>query len=229
MSLTLYYHPFSSYCWKALMALHENNVPFTARTIDLSNEKEAAELKALWPIRKFPVLQDASRNHIVPESSIIIEYVDLHYPGKVPLLPADRDLARQTRMRDRFFDFYVMDQASKVITDHFRPAGKNDSHGVEQARKVLATSYDMIEKDMANKTWAMGDSFTMADIAASPALFYADLVEPLVSRHKNAAAYLDRLMKRPVFIKVLKDALAVLPQGFPYEAQFKASVQRLAA
>lgn len=229
MSLTLYYHPFSSYCWKALLALHENNVPFTARTIDLSNEKEAAELKALWPIGKFPVLQDSSRNHIVPESSIIIEYVDQHYPGKAPLIPADRELARQTRMRDRFFDFYVMDQASKIITDHFRPAGKNDPHGVEMAGKTLAKAYDVIEKDMANKTWAMGDSFTLADIAASPALFYADLVEPLASRHKNAAAYLDRLKTRPAFIKVLKDALAVLPPGFPYESQFKASVQRLTA
>jgi glutathione S-transferase len=229
MSLTLYYHPFSSYCWKALLALHENNVPFTARTIDLWNEQEAAELKALWPIGKFPVLLDSSRNHTVPESSIIIEYVDQHYPGKAPLLPSDRDLARQARMRDRFFDFYVMDQTAKIITDNFRPAGRNDPHGVELARMALATAYDMIEKDMANKTWAMGDIFTMADIAASPALFYADLVEPLASRHKNASAYLERLMKRPAFIKVLKDALAVLPPGFPYDSQFKASVQRLAA
>jgi glutathione S-transferase len=100
---------------------------------------------------------------------------------------------------------------------------------VELARKVLATAYDMIEKDMAHKTWAVGDIFTMADIAASPALFYADLVEPLASRHKNAAAYLDRLMKRPAFIKVLKEALAALPHGFPYDSQFKASVQRVAA
>jgi glutathione S-transferase len=229
VSLTLYYHPFSSYCWKALLALHENNVPFTARTIDLWNEKDAAELKALWPIGKFPVLQDSSRNHTVPESSIIIEYVDQHYPGKAPLIPFDRELSRQTRMRDRFFDFYVMDPMSKIVTDHFRPAGKNDPHGVELARKVLATAYDMIEKDMAHTTWAMGDIFTMADISASPALFYADLVEPLASRHKNAAAYLDRLMRRPAFIKVLKDALAVLPPGFPYDSQFKASVQRLAA
>lgn len=229
MSLTLYYHPFASYCWKALLALHENNVPFTARSIDLFNEKDAAELKALWPIGRFPVLHDSSRNHTVPESSIIIEYVDQHHPGKAPLIPADRELARQTRMLDRFFDFYVMDPMSKIITDNFRPAGKNDPHGVEQARKLLATAYDMVDKDMASKTWAMGDVFTLADISASPALFYADLVEPLAARHKNAAAYLDRLMKRPAFIRVLKDALAVLPSGFPYSSQFKASLQRLAA
>jgi glutathione S-transferase len=229
VALTLYHHPFSSYCWKALLALHENEVPFTARTIDLSNEKEAGELKGLWPIGKFPVLQDSSRHQTVPESSIIIEYVDQHYPGKAPLIPSDRELARQVRLRDRFFDFYVMDPMAKIVTDNFRPAGRNDLHGVEQARKTLATAYDMIDQEMAGKTWAMGDLFTMADISASPALFYADLVEPLAPRHKNAAAYLDRLMKRPAFIKVLKEALSVLPPGFPYNSQFKASLQRLAA
>jgi hypothetical protein len=44
MSLTLYLHPLSSFCWKTLVALYENDTPFTPVTVDLSNETERAAL-----------------------------------------------------------------------------------------------------------------------------------------------------------------------------------------
>ena len=115
----------------------------------------------------------------MPESSIIIEYLDQHYPGRVRLIPPDPDLARETRFRDRFYDLYVHEPMQKIVTDKLRPAGKNDPHGVETARALLRTSLGMVDQDMAAKTWAMGEAFTMADCAASPALFYADKVMPL--------------------------------------------------
>jgi glutathione S-transferase len=224
MSLTLYYHPFSSYCWKALLALHENGTAFTPRTINLFDEKEAAELKALWPIGKFPVLKDDKRHHVLPESTIIIEYLDQHYPGKAPLIPKDADKAREVRMWDRFFDFYIMDQGSKSVADVFPIFG--NPAAVDEAKKRLAAAYGMVERAMAKKTWVTGETFTMADIAASPALFYADLFVPIPHDHKNTMAYLDRLMRRPVMTRVLKDALAVVPP-FPWEKAFRDSVKRL--
>ena len=134
MSLTLYFHPFSSYCQKALIALYENETPFAPRHINLGDPADAAALKALWGARKFPVLRDEARAETIPESSIIIEYLAQHYPGPSKLIPADGDAARRVRLMDRFFDFYVSDQVTKVVTDTFRPAGKNDALGVEQAR-----------------------------------------------------------------------------------------------
>ena len=124
------------------------------------------------------MLRDEARDRTVPESSIIIEYLAQHYPGKSQLVPADADLARQTRLRDRFFDLYVNVPMQKVVTDKLRPAGKNDPYGVEEAKKLLQTAVGMIDQDMATKTWAMGDAFTMADCAAAPALFYANMVMP---------------------------------------------------
>jgi len=206
MSLKLYYHPLASFCWKALIALYENDTPFGPHIVDLMDLASAAAFKQMWPIGKFPVLRDEARDRIIPESSIIIEYLGQHHPGRTQLVPADADLARQVRLRDRFYDLYVHQPMQKVITDKLRPAGKNDPYGVEQARAMLETSLGMIERDMAAKTWAMGEPFTMADCAAAPALFYADKVMPFAETHKNAAAYLGRLKQRPPFARVLEEA-----------------------
>jgi glutathione S-transferase len=215
MSLRLYFHPLSSYCQKALVALYENDTPFEPVVVDLSNPEQRAELEKLWPLAKFPVLRDTTRDRTVPEASIIIEYLAQHYPGKTALVPSDPDLARQMRLRDRFFDLYVDDPVGKIVTDRLRPPGKNDPHGVELAKKTLQTAYGMIEQDLANKTWVMGDAFTMADCAAAPALFYANMLLPFGEAHRNVAAYLNRLTERPSFARALAEAkphLALMPK-----------------
>ncbi len=206
MALTLYYHPLASFCWKALIALYENDTPFEPHIVDLTDEASAAAFKKVWPIGKFPVLRDGARNRTIPELSIIIEYLAQHYPGKTALLPADTDLVRQARFRDRFYDLYVHEPMQKIVTDKLRPTGRNDPHGVEQARVLLQTSLGMIDRDMASRTWAVGEAFTIADCAAAPALFYADKVMPFAETHRNAAAYLGRLMQRPSFGRVLEEA-----------------------
>ena len=206
MSLTLYFHPLSSFCQKALIAFYENNIPFTPHMVNLLDEASATAFKKIWPIGRFPVLRDEARDRTVPESSIIIEYLAQHYPGRTQLVPANGDAARQMRLRDRFFDLYVNVPVGKVVTDRLRPPGRNDSHGVEEAKALLRTSLGMIEQEMAKKTWAMGDSFTMADCAAAPALFYADKVIPFGETHRNAAAYLARLMARPSYARALEEA-----------------------
>ena len=123
MSLTLHFHPLSSFCWKALIALYENGVPFTPNLVDLGNPAERAALLKLWPIGKFPVLQDDARDEIVPESSVVIEYLDCHYPGAARLIPADSGRALQTRLRDRFYDLYVHLPMQKIMGDRLRPEG----------------------------------------------------------------------------------------------------------
>jgi glutathione S-transferase len=206
MSLTLYLHPLSSYCQKVLVALYENDTPFTPQLVNLGDEASSAELKRLWPIRKFPVLRDDAREQTVPESSIIIEYLDRHYPGRTRLVPADGDLAWQTRLRDRFYDLHVHDHMQKIIGDRLRPADKKDPHGVELAKARLTTAYDMIDREMKMRKWAMGDAFTIADCSAAPALYYANLALPFGDTHKNVAAYFDRLMERPSFARAVKEA-----------------------
>jgi glutathione S-transferase len=215
MSLTLHYHPLSSFCWKALIALYENDTSFEPRLVDLGNETERAALLKLWPIGKFPVLRDDAKDRTIPESSIIIEYLDNHYPGRTRFIPADPKLALQTRLRDRFYDLYVHLSVQKIVGDRLRLEGKKDPHGVEEAKARIQSCYGMIDKEVAAKTWAMGEAFSLADCAASPALFYASKVVPFGDTHKNVTAYFDRLKARPSFARVIKEAepyFAMFPQ-----------------
>jgi glutathione S-transferase len=190
MPLELYFHPLASFCQKALIAFYENDIPFEPHIVDLADATSSAEFKAVWPIGRFPVLRDTAKDRTIPESSIIIEYLDLHYPGRTRLVPADVELAWQTRLRDRFYDFYVHEPMQKIVADRLRPAGGKDPHGVTQAKPMIETAYRMIEQEMATKTWAMGDAFSMADCAAAPALFYANLVMPFGVTHKERGGLL---------------------------------------
>lgn len=206
MSLTLHFHPLSSFCWKVLIALYENDIPFTANQVDLGNPAERAAFLKLWPVGKFPVLTDAARGETVPESSIIIEYLDQHFPGRTRFIPEDPDLALKTRLRDRFFDLYVHLPMQEIVGDRLRPQDKKDPFGVEAARARTRRSYEMIEQQMVRGPFAMGETFTLADCSALPALFYGNKVEPFAAEHRNIAAYFERLKSRPSVARVLKEA-----------------------
>jgi glutathione S-transferase len=82
MSLKLYFHPLSSFCQKALIALYENDTAFETHIVDLGSEPSRSDFLKIWPIGKFPVLRDDARDRTIPESTIIIEYLAQHYPGR---------------------------------------------------------------------------------------------------------------------------------------------------
>jgi glutathione S-transferase len=205
MSLTLYLHPLSSYCHKALIAFYENDIAFTPHIVDLGNDESRAAFKKIWPVGKFPVLHDGNR--VVPESTSIIEYLARHYPGPVKLVPENAEAALYARALDRFYDLHVHTHMQKIIVDRIRPADAKDPYGVEQALAAVNTALAIAEKDMGARTWAAGDDFTMADCAAAPPLFYLDrAVAPLAGAYPNLAAYLGRLKQRPSYARALKEA-----------------------
>ena len=221
MSLRLYFHPLSSFCQKALVALYENDTPFDRRIVDLGDETSRAAFLAVWPIGKFPVLRDEGRDRTIPESSIIIEYLHAHYPGRTKLLPDDADGALQVRLWDRFYDQHVMEPMQLIVANRLRPDGRKDPFGVEKAKARLQTAYAVIEREMATRTWAAGEAFSMADCAAAPALFYADKVMPFGDAHANMARYFARLRQRPSYARALAEAEPYF-HLFPDEPEAKA-------
>lgn len=202
--MKLYAHPFSSYCQKALIALYENGTPFEWGLLSPENELALAEHAALWPLRRMPVLVDAGRTVI--ESSLIVEYLDLHHPGPVRLLPQDPHDALEVRSLDRCFDNYVMTPMQKIVLDQIRPTEHRDPYGVAEARRLLDTSYAWLEGRLAGRTWAAGDAFGLVDCAAAPALFYADWVHPIGAEHRVLRAYRQRLLARPSFARAVDEA-----------------------
>jgi len=206
MPYTLYYHPLSSYCQKVVVALYESGTPFTPKLVNLGDAADRAAFVKLWPIGKFPVLRDEDRGLTIPESTIIIEHLAQNHSTAAALVPSDPGLALRVRAQDRFFDLHLHNQMQAIVGDRLRPADSKDPLGVAQARAKLGTAYDVIERDMASKTWAVGENFTMADCAAAPALFYANLVQPFGATHPHLAGYFARLSERPSFKRVVEEA-----------------------
>lgn len=215
MSLILYYHPLASYCHKVLIPLYENGTVFTPEIVDLMDAESSAELFAIWPVGKFPVIRDTDRNVVVPETSIIIEYLDQFHAGPVRFIPEDINAARDVRLWDRFFDLYVSTPMQKIVADRLRAQDTTDDYGVIEARVNLDGAYDMLETQLAGKQWAAGDNFSMADCSAAPALFYAECVHPFTPKYPVMAAYFDRLMSRPSVMRVLEEAKPYF-QYFPF-------------
>jgi glutathione S-transferase len=207
MTLKLYFHPFSSYCQKALIALYERGVPFEPVEIDLSDAAQKAALEALWPLGKFPVLRDEAAGVTVPEASLIVEYLDGAHPGPPPLVPDEPEAALAVRLWDRFFDNVVETPMQGIVADHFRPDGARDAYGVEQRKAQLAKAWAILDRHLAEtgEDWAAGPDFSLADCAAAPALFYAAMLVPFDDR-PALAAYYGRLRARPAFARAVDEA-----------------------
>lgn len=206
MALTLYLHPLSSYCHKVLIALYENQTPFQPHLVDLGDRDARAAFTALWPTAKIPLLRDEVAARTLPETSIIIEYLDRHYPGAQPLLPVDEAARLEARLWDRLFDNYVMTPMQKFVASRMGPASEDKERVVAEATATLKMSYDMIDRHMADQPWAAGESFSIADCAAAPALFYASIAVPLPASHRHLAAYFERLMSRASVKRVIVEA-----------------------
>ena len=221
MSLQLLYHPLASYCWKVLIALYELEAPFEAKVVDLSDSRQGEELKSFWPVGKFPVLRDFGRDQVIPESSIIVEYLDQHYARARPLIPRDPAAALQTRLWERFFDCYIHTPLQKIVGNSLRAEGQHDLHGVTEARALLHTAYAMLDKHLGATGWAAGPEFGMADCAAVPALFYAGTLESFVERYPRVNAYFERLAARASVVRTIKEAQPHFPL-YPYRASIPA-------
>jgi glutathione S-transferase len=211
MTYRLFAHPFSSYCWKVLIALREKALPFEIVAID--NEAGQAELRKYWPLGKFPVLVEDRDEGGAPtfESTTIIEYLDLRHREPAPLLPANAVDALDVRFMDRIFDNHVMTPMQAIVNEYLIDARQPDPARIAKAAQALDDIYAWLDVRLAERTWACTPGFTLADCAAAPALFYADWVRPIPDSCANLQAYRARLLERPSVARCVEDARPFRP------------------
>lgn len=216
MTLTIHEHPFASYCWKALIALDELELPF--ERVFVGGEEDRAKLAELWPMGGIPVLVDDEAGVTLPEATVIVEYLD-ELAGGGRLIPADSTVAIDVRLWDRIFDGYVMTPMQKIVLDSLRPEGSNDLVGVEEARAELDRAYEMLNDRLPADSWAAGDDFTLADCSAAPSLFYARVVHRWdEAKFSTLTDYYRRLESRPSVAKVIdegREFRSVFPLPWP--------------
>ena len=209
MPLVLYGHLFSSYTQKVLVALYENGTSFEFRSLEPDTPQHTAEWLRRWPLRKFPLLVDGDRS--VVETSIIIEYLQLQYPGPVQLIPADPMAALEVRFVDRCFDLHVMNAAQHAVDGALTGDPVKRKDGLALSVQKLELAYAWLEGHLKGKVWATGAEFTLADCAAAPALFYADWTHQISDAYPTLRAYRTRLLARPSFARAVDDARQFRP------------------
>ncbi len=198
--MKLYYSPLSTFSHKAMLAFYEKGIAFTPEIVDLGSPEARAAYEKVNATGKVPflLLDDGWQ---VPESTSIIEYLEEEFPDTPRLIPAaGRGTARQVRFMDRLADLYFNEPIIELTLQQigFRP---QDAARAERARKYVQLTYSHWNKRLATQPWLCGDSFTMADCAAVPALFYAQTVAPFAS-HANVAAYWQRASARPSYARI---------------------------
>jgi len=202
VTLALYGHPFSSYTWKALIALYANETPFEFREVGPEHPEHVEIVQSAGPLGKFPVLADGE--HLVFETSPIIEYLDAHYPGDHRFVPSDTDAGIVVRMLDRVFDHYVMNVAQIVVDEHIRSGTAADPARCEEARAKLRRVYDWLENWLQSSP--QREQITLVECAAAPALFYADWIEEIGDARPRLKAWRTHLLSTPAVARCVDDA-----------------------
>lgn len=213
--LQLFGHPFSSYTWKALIPLWADDTPFTFRPLGPGEDANNAELAERWPFGQFPLLVDGDRT--IVEATCIIDHLYAHHRGPNDWIP-DGDAGRHARFLDRFFDLRIMDRMQVSVANALRPEEHRDPYGVERSLEQLRKGYDWLEANLGDRPWAIGDTFTMADCAAAPSLFYADWVDEIGPTRPRLQAYRARLLAHPAVARAVEGARpyrAYFPLGAP--------------
>ena len=101
--MELFYHPLSRYSQKVLLALYEKQANFYPRIIELADPFSRKEFCQFYPPGKVPLLKTKT-GELIPESSIIIEYIDTEFSTGTRLLPREHRIALDTRLQDRLID-----------------------------------------------------------------------------------------------------------------------------
>ncbi len=214
--IELFGHPFSSYTWKALIALRELGVPFEFRIINADHPDNAERLRSISPMGKFPALIDAGV--AIFEATIIIEYLEQIFPGRAGLIPSDPSLALEVRMLDRFFDNYVMTPMQQIVADFIRAPAFRDPQTVAHANEMLDRAYAWLDGRLSRSEFVCGRAFTLADCAAAPALFYSDWVREIGAEFASLRAYRGRMVARPSVTQCIEEARpfrSFFPPGAP--------------
>lgn len=197
-SFSLYYNPLCPYSQKVIVAMHEKGIDFEPKVVDLSDRKQAEHFRDMYPMGKIPLVV-LNHGPLIPESSIIIEYLDSL--GGERLISADSDVARKVRFKDRVFDLYLIEAAQALRDDNASKARK------AEAKRHIDATYDFMNNEIHAQQWMNGDDFSMSDCAAAAALGFAKTVAPF-DDYKYIIEYEKRLADRPSVKKMREEAAA---------------------
>ena len=208
--VTLYGINLSTFTRKVRLALLEKGIPHRLEVAPMGSPK----VKALHPLGKIPVIED--QGIAVPDSSVIIAYLERAYPER-PLYPAGAaELARalwleeyaDTRLREATLTFFSEQVVKPVFQG--KPA---DEAALAAAVAPRDEAFGYLEKELPDDGFAVAGALTVADVAIGAQLVtYCQGAGDIdAGRWPKISRYLAGLLARPHWAAVHReegDALA---------------------
>lgn len=174
------------------------------------------EYLAMNPMAKMPTLKDGAT--VVPESGVIVEYIDAKYPKK-PIIPGAAKTAAKARLIATISDLYVQGVVTTLFSQ--RDPKTRDKKLVKDKLAEVQKGLGILDGYLTpGGPWALGKRFTIADCYALPALFFVNLVTPgfgvkdPFAGHKNVKKYWASLKRDPMCKQALKEMTAMAKQFF---------------
>ncbi|OCC22653.1 glutathione S-transferase [Croceicoccus estronivorus] len=212
--MELYGHPFSSYTWKAQIALYATGTEHEFRMVDQDHPDHAAIVQSAHPAGKFPVLRDGETT--IVEATAIVEYLAAVHSGNCALIPPNPRDAANARMLDRVFDNYVMANMQRIVNAWLATPGNPDPTEIAAGQAGLRRAYLWLEDWLAAN--ALSPHVSLVTCAAAPSLFYADWVECIPANCPRLASLRAELLALPEVSRCVEDARpyrAFFPPGAP--------------
>ena len=212
--LALYGHPFSSYTWKAQIALHALGADYDFREVGADHPGNVAFVQQAHPAGKFPVLRDGDRTVI--EATAIVEYLAVTHPRGAGLIPGDPIAAVTVRMLDRVFDNYIMTNMQQSVGAYLADPENPDPAVLAACRQGLLRTYRWLEGWLSENPFP--PHVSLVTCAAAPSLFYADWVERIPQDCPRLAALRADLLALPEVSRCVEAARpyrAFFPLGAP--------------
>ncbi|MGH8610698.1 MAG: glutathione S-transferase family protein [Gammaproteobacteria bacterium] len=161
----LFYHPRSPYSRKVLFALAEKGLVAERRIVPPADWKTQAQLMGeVSPLGMTPVLE-LDDGTTLPESSIIVEHLDLIHPGPEPLVVRNNAETLEIRLFDRICDSYLIALAGQLLWQRRKPAAERSSKKIASIEERISVTLGILDRRLHGRPHLVGRSLSLADIA----------------------------------------------------------------
>ncbi len=204
--ITLYDSALSPFAARVRMALAFKNVD-DWQSLTPPGGLKSPEYLAINPAGRIPVLELES-GYLLPESEIILEYIEDLYPDP-SLRPKDLEMRARARVLARIADFHV--------AEHMRPlfgqlsATERDLTLIKTSFAAIGDGLNYLNVQLRPGPWAVGTKMSTADCALVPILYFVEMlagifkVDNVFGDYDRVSAYWQNIKTQPLCVKTLDE------------------------
>ena len=193
MALKLHYHPLSTYSRRVRIAFAEKQIPHELVVVDMPARRHREQpYLSLNPYGRVPTLEEDG--FVLYESTAILNYLEATRPTP-PLAPADAHSRALVDMHVKLCDLQLSRHAGTIVfPKRFLPKERWNNAAMAEAKGEIEKHFAILDKELAGKTYLVGEQFSLAEVCYIPFLDFLPLME--IAPPVAVAAWSARLLGR---------------------------------